>query len=661
MADAPEQSDRPIWKLRLTSEGDPAEGRVFPITGETFTIGRELFHDIPLDDLHISKTHARLSYEGEQLLIEDLNSVNGTLVNDAPIFEPHPLQPDDVITLGPFTFRVEGPEQPTPKLSQARVQTRVHPVGPAQRSSGRVMLLLAAIGLLLFLIAILAIGGYWLLSNRDFRPSRAELPPTETAAPRVPAIVVNQAPARTSQAKVDQSIIVQATASDPTGVTRMELWVNERQVDQVVSKLAQNVPSMTAAFQWKPETPGEYLIEIRAYNQGGLMSAVTVTNLTAVGVQNTPTPAPTAIPTATITPLPPPPSPTPTATMSPTLSPTVPLPTPRLALLAVNSPVLNVREGPGTQYGIIGQLTQGDGVEIVGQAETTRGRWWQVRTDVTATGLGWVSAEPGLGTAINTDIVPVVAALQVPTPTSTASPVDTPTPTPTATPTVPVIRAPSGKTLLIVSNRSLANLPARLTLSGGRSVGGGREIDVDPNSQVELVLEPDFYRAVWSAAYRGFARGVDFTAVPGKVMVMWIVPEDGLTGTDLYDELAVGGVGAPTATPSATPPPAVGGYVAPPGKALLVVSNRSLTNVFGLVTVSGGSFAGGEQMILNANTERVLEIAPGNYRTIWGTAGFTAGHEFRATAGEVILGWIIPENEQVFMQFPGQPPRQINN
>jgi hypothetical protein len=66
-------------------------------------------------------------------------------------------------------------------------------------------------------------------------------------------------------------------------------------------------------------------------------------------------------------------------------------------------------------------------------------------------------------------------------------------------------------------------------------------------------------------------------------------------------------------------------------------------------------------MILNANTERVLEISPGTYRTIWGTAGFTAGHEFRATAGEVILGWIIPENEQVFMQFPGQPPQQINN
>ena len=76
----------------------------------------------------------------------------------------------------------------------------------------------------------------------------------------------------------------------------MELWVNDRQVDEVVSQLAQNVPSMTAAFQWAAETAGSYLIEIRAYNQAGLVSSVAVTDLTAFGSQPTPTPAPTDIP-----------------------------------------------------------------------------------------------------------------------------------------------------------------------------------------------------------------------------------------------------------------------------------------------------------------------------------------------------------------------------
>ena len=268
---------------------------------------------------------------------------------------------------------------------------------------------------------------------------------------------------------------------------------------------------------------------------------------------------------------------------------------------------------------------------------------------------GWVSAAASFTTAINTDVVPVASVPPLPAPVL----IFTPTPTPTAT--VPVIRAPAGKTLLIVGNRSLANKPARLTLSGGKSVGGGKEIDVSANGQVEMVLEPDFYRALWSSPFRSFTRGSDFTAVPGKVMIMWIVPEDGLTDTEVYDELRLDGSVESTPTPAqvstATPGPVISGYRAPVGKALLVVANQSMANVFAVVTVSGGSFGGGQEIKLDANSEIPLELLPGEYRTIWSTPGFTAGHEFKVTAGEVILGWIIPENGQVFMQFPGQSPR----
>ena len=652
MSDASEQS-RPLqWKLVLY-EGSTAV-QDFLIDKDIFTIGRELYHDIPLDELYISKNHAQITRQGEQLFIEDLNSVNGTVVNDKPITEPYPLQPGDVITLGPFTFKVEK----TTDLSQAHVQTRAYPVPPVQQKSGRVLLLLAVVGGLLVIIALLGLGLYWWRGSAS-RTAEVEATSTATEVPRAPEIVVNQAPARNSQVKVNQSVLVQATASDPTGVTRMELWVNNRQVDEVVSQLAQNVPSMTAAFKWAAETPGTYLIEMRAYNQNGLTSTVTVTELTAFCDQPTPTSVPTNTPTPTITPLPPPPTSTPEPTASPTPTSVPPTPTPRLALLAVNVPVLNVRSGPGTQYSVIGRLEQGDGVEIVGQIDTPEGRWWQIRFDSAAGDLGWVAAGPAFGTAINTDVVPVVSAPVVPSPV----PVSTSPPTPTATATVPVIRAPAGKTLLIVSNRSLANKPARLTLSGGKSVGGGKEIDVDANSQVEIVLEPDFYRALWSSPFRSFTRGADFTAVPGKVMVMWIVPEDRLTDIEVYDELTIGGgdLPSPTPEPTATPAPVISGYSAPLGQALLVVANRSLENVFGAVTVSGGSFGGGQEIILNANTETPLELMPGEYRTIWSTSGFTAGHEFKASAGEVILGWIVPENGQVFMQFPGQPPRQINN
>ncbi|MCB9105006.1 MAG: hypothetical protein H6633_12305 [Anaerolineales bacterium] len=82
------------------------------------------------------------------------------------------------------------------------------------------------------------------------------------------------------------------------------------------------------------------------------------------------------------------------------------------------------------------------------------------------------------------------------------------------------------------------------------------------------------------------------------------------------------------------------------------------------MTVTGGNFGGGELFTLNANTETVLEVVPGTYRTVWSSpanGGVNAGRDFTVTAGEVIFGWIIPEDRTVFMQFPGQPVIQINN
>jgi hypothetical protein len=247
--------------------------------------------------------------------------------------------------------------------------------------------------------------------------------------------------------------------------------------------------------------------------------------------------------------------------------------------------------------------------------------------------------------------------------TLTSTPQPSPTPTRSAG---QVKRAPPGKTLLIVSNRSLSNRPARLTLSGGKSVAGGKEIDPPAGGEIEVVLEPDFYRALWSTPVNNFTRGADFTAVPGKIMVMWIVPENGVTMTEMYDELFIDA--GPGPTPSATPtalPPDPRGLVAPPGMGLLVASNRSVMNEYAVLTIAGGNYGGGREIILDANSEVQLELLPGyTYRTIWHSparGGVNAGREFPVTTGEVIYGWIIPEDRTVFMRFPGQPEIQINN
>lgn len=649
MADGSLPLQQPRWQLVLS--GGSNGGQVFPVYGDTLTIGRELYNDIALDDLHVSKNHARLTRQGDRLVIEDLHSVNGTLVNNTPITAPTPLQPNDVITVGPFNFRVTTEDVTRPATS--RQPTRPYPpAGGRAWSKRRLWLAVAGVVMLALALAALA-GGYWLLGRGAATAGQVSTA-TATPALNAPAITLNQAPPEDTELKPNQSVTVQATATDAAGITRMALWVNNNQVDQVVSQLAQDVPSMTAAFQWAAGAPGVYRLEIRAYNRDGRVNILPVTTVNVVGPA-TPAAAPTQTPTPTITPIPLPP--TATATTAPTPSPTAtpapptPTPAPLPAALTVNAAALNVRAGPGTGYSRLGQLPQGSQAEIVGQAGAEPDRWWQIRFAAAADGLGWVTADPALSTARNVEAVPPVATPPLPAP-------QTPLPTPTTALTV--LRPPAGKTLLVVSNRSIINQPARLTLSGGKSVGGGQEIDVAANSEVQIVLEPDFYRALWSSPFRSFVRGVDFTAVAGKVRVMWIVPEDGLTGAEEYGELVISA--AATAEPAATPAPATAGnYVAARDRALFVVSNRSLANVFAVVTVSGGSFGGGQEIKLDANTEIPLELAPGNYRVIWSTPGFTAGDEFSVLAGMVIQAWIIPEDKQVFRQMPGWPVEQVNN
>jgi pSer/pThr/pTyr-binding forkhead associated (FHA) protein len=79
---------------------------------KTIIIGREdpvsgVFPEIDLDqhggqDAGVGRRHAQLFLQGGQLLIEDLDSVNGTVVNRHKISarQPHPVRDGDEIRLG---------------------------------------------------------------------------------------------------------------------------------------------------------------------------------------------------------------------------------------------------------------------------------------------------------------------------------------------------------------------------------------------------------------------------------------------------------------------------------------------------------------------------------------------------------------------------------
>jgi uncharacterized protein YraI len=154
----------------------------------------------------------------------------------------------------------------------------------------------------------------------------------------------------------------------------------------------------------------------------------------------TPKPTFTPAPAATDTPIPTNTPNVPTPTDTPSLSPTpVPTPTPIPQPEAkVATEVLNVRSGPGTNYGRVKQAKEGERLKVIGRTEASD--WLKI---VTSDGQeGWVATE---FVTVNTDLGPVAVAQAPPPPTpkpqpptpTPAPPTPTSPPQPTATPTSP--------------------------------------------------------------------------------------------------------------------------------------------------------------------------------------------------------------------------------
>lgn len=80
----------------------------------------------------------------------------------------------------------------------------------------------------------------------------------------------------------------------------------------------------------------------------------------------------------------------------------------------VASQILNVRSGPGTNYTILGQITQGSSYDIIGKNDP--GDWWQIKIDDSTE--GWV-----IGQLVSTDgqVGQVAVAENIPEPVAAAA------------------------------------------------------------------------------------------------------------------------------------------------------------------------------------------------------------------------------------------------
>lgn len=82
------------------------DGRQYAITMGSTTIGRGEQAQIRLPDVGISRVHVRIDFDGGQVIVTDLGSTNGTLVNGQRI-STIALQPGDMIQLGTTSLTLQ--------------------------------------------------------------------------------------------------------------------------------------------------------------------------------------------------------------------------------------------------------------------------------------------------------------------------------------------------------------------------------------------------------------------------------------------------------------------------------------------------------------------------------------------------------------------------
>jgi pSer/pThr/pTyr-binding forkhead associated (FHA) protein len=77
-----------------------------PVGSRPVSIGRSPDNDLPVDNLAVSNYHARVYFEGSRLVVEDLDSLNGTFVNDLRV-ERATLHDGDSIWIGKHHIKVD--------------------------------------------------------------------------------------------------------------------------------------------------------------------------------------------------------------------------------------------------------------------------------------------------------------------------------------------------------------------------------------------------------------------------------------------------------------------------------------------------------------------------------------------------------------------------
>lgn len=100
-----QRKDAAIWCLDVDKGPKGLRGLHVDVLGPV-VVGRSPSSDVVISEPFVSASHARFTLQGPALVIEDLGSTNGTLVNGRSIVEPTTLRDGDDVQVGDVVMRV---------------------------------------------------------------------------------------------------------------------------------------------------------------------------------------------------------------------------------------------------------------------------------------------------------------------------------------------------------------------------------------------------------------------------------------------------------------------------------------------------------------------------------------------------------------------------
>lgn len=158
-------------RLVVLSEG--YTGRTYELTVEKTTIGRVDDNSFSIPDGSMSSHHCEILLKGNDVIVKDLGSTNGSFIGGEPITES-PLKPGQILRLGQIEMRLEdGAAQPAPKaMDRTQVIKQGLKAGDLEKKgdfktetsahfkpkSNKVAKVFIVIGVVLFLVIVAALA-----------------------------------------------------------------------------------------------------------------------------------------------------------------------------------------------------------------------------------------------------------------------------------------------------------------------------------------------------------------------------------------------------------------------------------------------------------------------------------------------------------------------